>query len=170
MAGEILTESYGVDDTKREKRRKRTVLITLLVVIVALTAYFSLRTKGQERVMSQFLRTLQDKRYEDAFKMFPPSPRYSYQNFLEDFGPTSKLPDAAQLKVSNVDYCDDYVAFTMNYPHQDPFGLMVDRSTGNVGFMPEDQIRCPGRHLQFGALFQRIFGSGSPSSSQPPTN
>jgi hypothetical protein len=158
---EIINESYGVADAQRERRRKRIALIVVVVVVIAAVAYFSLRTKGQERVMAQFLQTLQEKRYQDAFKMWGPYNKYyPPESFLADWGPSSKYSDASKLTVQNVDYCGDGVVFNITYPQQDPVGLLVDRASGIITFTPSDwEGRCPGRHLQLGALFQRIFSS-----------
>ncbi|HEY4363228.1 MAG TPA: hypothetical protein VGN17_19825 [Bryobacteraceae bacterium] len=160
---EIINESYGVADAQRERRRKRTFFLVVAVLIVAAIAYFSLRTRGQERVMAQFLQTLQEKRYQDAFQMWGPyNKHYPPESFLEDFGPSSKYPDAAKFKVENVDYCGDGVVFLITYPQQESVGLLVDRASGTITFTPSDwEGRCPGRHLQLGAFFHRIFSSGS---------
>jgi hypothetical protein len=159
---DILTETYGVADTQRERRRKKQVIAGLLVVLIATASYFQFRTHGQERIMAQFLQTLQENRYQDAFKMWGPYNRlYPPESFLEDWGP-KKYPNASQLKVDNVDYCGEGVVFRITYPQQEPVGLVVNRATGIITFPPSDwEGRCPGRHLQLGAFFHRLFSSGS---------
>ena len=129
-----------------------------MVVIVAATAYFSLRTRSQERVLAQFLQLLQQKQYQDAYKMWGESKGYPPESFLEDWGPSSKYSNASALKVANVDYCGDVVVFDVAYPGQEDVGLQVARSNGIIGFTPEDWLgRCPGRHLQLGAFLNRVF-------------
>jgi hypothetical protein len=155
---EILSENYGVADTKREKRRKRIVIVTMVVLIAAAIAYFSLRTRTQERIVAQFLQTLREQKYQDAYKMWGYSKYYPPESFLEDWGPESKYKNASALKVENIDYCGDTVVFDLTYPNQEDVGLYVDRSTGNIGFAQSDWLgRCPGRHLQLGAFLHRVF-------------
>jgi hypothetical protein len=159
---EIINENYGVADTKREKRRKRVVIVSLLILIAAAVTYFALRTRSQEKIVAQFLETLQEKRYQDAYKMWGESKNYPPESFLEDWGPTSQYSNAAALKVQNVDYCDTGVVFNVTYPQQEAVGLWVERSTGVISFTPSDWLgRCPGRHLQLGAFLHRLFSSGA---------
>ena len=164
---EIINENYGVADAQREKRRKRTVLIGLVVILVSAVAYFSLRTRAQEHVIAQFLQTLQEKRYQDAYKMWGLYNKYyPPESFLEDWGPSSKYANASQLKVENVDYCGDGVVFSVTYPQQETVGLLVDRATGIITFTPPDWSgRCPGRHLQFGAFLHRLFSAGASTAN-----
>jgi len=160
---DIINENYGVADVQRERRRKRVLLTILAVIVVAAVSYFSLRTRGQERIIATFLQTLQEKRYQDAFQMWGPyNKHYPPESFLEDFGPSSKYPDASKFKVENIDYCGDGVVFHVTYPQQESVGLLVDRSSGIITFTPSDwEGRCPGRHLQWGAFFHRVFGSSA---------
>jgi hypothetical protein len=94
---EIISENYGVADTRREKRRKRVVIAGLLVLMVAAVAYFSLRTRGQERIVAQFLQTLREQKYQDAYQMWGYSKGYPPESFLEDWGPASKYSNASAL-------------------------------------------------------------------------
>src|SRR5579862_6959270 len=117
---EIINENYGVAEARQERRRKKTVLIGLAVILVVAVSYFSLRTRAQERVMAQFLQTLPEKRYEDAYKMWGPANKgYPPESLLEDWGPSSKYADAARLKVDHVDYCGPGVVFDVTYPQQE---------------------------------------------------
>ena len=155
---EIINESYGVADTRREKRRKKVLIISLLVLVVAALAYFSLRTRGQEKVIAQFLQTLREQKYQDAYKMWGYSKNYPPESFLEDWGPASKYSNASALTVENIDYCGDGVVFNITYPKQEDIGLYVDRATSVISFPPSDWLgRCPGRHLQLGAFLNRVF-------------
>jgi hypothetical protein len=62
----------------------------------------------------------------------------------------------SDLKFGAVDYCGSGVVFEATYPNTMPFGLWVERSTNLISFAPYQ--RCPGKHLQLGAFFKRLWG------------
>src|SRR3984957_505708 len=107
-------DSYGVVDQRRERIIKRIVIWGLTAIVVAAILYFSLRTRGQERIMSQFLEELEHQQYQDAYKMWgcPESCRYyPHDKFLEDWGPASQYAKASAFKIEHIDFCDEGVVF-----------------------------------------------------------
>jgi hypothetical protein len=138
MAGYL--DAYGVADERRERLIKRIVLWGLSVIVAAAILYFGFRTRGQERVMSQFLEDLGRQQYQDAYKLWG-CPENS---------------KASSFKIEHVDYCDEGVVFDLSYPNSgDDIGLWVNRSTNVISFNPTP--RCPGRHMQLGAFFRSLF-------------
>jgi hypothetical protein len=159
MAGYL--DSYGVVDQRRERLVKKIVISTVSVVVVATVLYYSLRTHGQERVMSQFLEELDHRQYQDAYKMWGCPENCKYyppDKFLEDWGPSSQYSNASAFKIEHIDYCDEGVVFDLSYPKtSEDVGLWVNRSTNFISFNPSP--RCPGRHLQLRAFFKSLFSS-----------
>lgn len=158
MAGYL--DNFGVEEARRGRQIKRIILWSAVVLIVSTVAYFSLRTFSQERTVKHFLSALEQKNYQDAYKLWGCTPEtpckyYAPEKFNEDWGPDGIYRNASALKVTNVDFCDSGVVFTVSYPNADNFGLWVERDTNVVGFAPWE--RCPGRHLQLGAFFRRLF-------------
>ena len=56
MAGYL--DAYGVADQRRERLVKRIFIWSLSAILIATIVYFTLRTHGQERIVSQFLEDL----------------------------------------------------------------------------------------------------------------
>jgi hypothetical protein len=157
MAGYL--DAYGVADQRRERLIKRIVIWGLSAIVVVAVLYFSLRTHGQERIVSQFLQDLEHQQYQDAYKLWgcPESCKYyPPDKFLEDWGQASPYAKTSAFKIEHVDYCDEGVVFDLSYPNAgDDIGLWVNRSTNVISFNPTP--RCPGRHLQLGAFFRSLF-------------
>jgi hypothetical protein len=156
----ILDDSYGVVDARRERRNKIIVLGGLLTIAVGLVAYFSLRTWQQERVMKEFLATLERKEFQQAYRMWgctqeTPCPNYDPGRFNEDWGPSTEYSHGSAAKIDNVDFCGDGVVFQVSYPKAEPVSLWVERSTNVISFAPWP--RCPGRHWEFGRFFKSLF-------------
>jgi hypothetical protein len=153
----------GEQSARRGLIIKRIVVSVLIAAAVATVAYYSLRTRSQERMVQQFFEDLQRKDYQTAYKLWGCTPEtpckdYTADKFNEDWGPSSAYANASALKVEHVDFCDTGVVFNVTYPRQDTIGLWVDRSTNVIGFAP--WVRCPGRHLQLGEFFKTLFSKG----------
>ena len=153
-------EGYGASEVKRGRWLKRIFFIWVPVLLLATVGFFYFRTWSQERVVARFRDALEQKDYQGAYKMWctaeKPCRYYPLEKFQEDWGPSGQYSNLAALKFQHVDYCDSGVVFESNYPNAKPFGLWVERSTGLISFAPWQ--RCPGRHLQLGAFFSRLFG------------
>lgn len=153
-------EGYGAGEERRWLWIKRVLFIGLPAVLLLTGAFFYLRTWSQERVVSNFLTTLEQKNYEEAYRMWCTSERpcryYPLEKFKEDWGPTGQYGNLTALKFESVDFCDSGVVFEATYPNVQPFGLWVERSSNMISFAPWQ--RCPGKHLQFGPFLSRLFG------------
>lgn len=153
-------EGYGAGEEQRSRLIKRVLFIGLPSVLVLVTAFFYFRTWSQERTVSTFLSALEEKKYDDAYRMWctpeKPCRYYPIEKFKEDWGPAGQYGNLSVLKFDSVDYCDSGVVFEANYPNAQPFGLWVERSSGLISFAPWQ--RCPGKHLQFTPFLKRIFG------------
>lgn len=153
-------EGYGAGEEQRWRWVKRVLFIGLPSVLVLVAAFFYFRTWSQERVVSTFLATLEEKKYEEAYRMWctpeKPCRYYPLDKFKEDWGPNGQYANLAVLKFESIDYCDSGVVFEATYPNVQPFGLWVERSSNMISFAPWQ--RCPGKHLQFGPFLKRIFG------------
>ena len=156
------------DQAERQYRRGRLltrVLLGLLAAgIVSATAYYTLRTRGEEQVVKQFLDDLQQHRYQEAYALWgctqdTPCKYYPPDKFTEDWGPSSRYTNAAAFTVEHVDFCDDGVVFDLTYPNSDDLGLWVQRSTSVISFAP--WTRCPGRHLHLREFWKSLFNRNS---------
>jgi hypothetical protein len=153
-------EGYGAGEEQRGRTIKRALLIGIPVILLCVAGFFYFRTWSQERTVSNFIRTLEDKKYDDAYKMWctpeHPCRYYPLEKFKEDWGPTGQYSKLNEVKLGAVDYCGSGVVIEATYPNAMPFGLWVERSTNLISFAPYQ--RCPGKHLQLGAFFKRLFG------------
>jgi hypothetical protein len=157
MAGYL--DSYGVADQRRERIVKLSLIVGISAILIATIGYFTLRTHSQEHVVNQFLDRLKNRQYMDAYRMWCPQDcrLYAPNEFLKDWGPSSKTAQGADFKVQHVDYCGDGVVFDLSYPSADDIGLWVNRSTNLISFYATDTPRCPGPHLQIGAFLKSLF-------------
>lgn len=153
-------EGYGAGEEARNRLIKRIFFIGVPAVLLAVGAFFYFRTWSQERAVSRFLTALEEKKFDEAYRMWctpqKPCRYYPLEKFQEDWAPNGHYGKLSELKFGSVDYCQSGVVFEIEYPNEKPFGLWVERSSNLISFAPAE--RCPGRHLQFGALFEKLFG------------
>jgi hypothetical protein len=133
-------EGYGVEDAKREKVIKRIALTVLIVLVAGLVLFFTLRNYQQKKQIRAFLSYLDQKDYQDAYRLWgcmPSSPcaDYTLQKFMEDWGPTSGH-SIASAKIDKVRSCSSGVIFILKFTSSDEVDLWVDRKQKNIGFAP----------------------------------
>jgi hypothetical protein len=152
------------DQAERQHRRsslvKRVIFGVLAAAIIGSVAYYTLRTRGEEKIVHEFLDDLQHQRYQEAYALWgcsqdTPCKYYPPDKFTEDWGPASHYANASAFQIEHVDYCGDGVVIDLTYPNSDDLGLWVERSTNVLSFAPWP--RCPGRHLQLRQFFKNLF-------------
>jgi hypothetical protein len=153
-------DDYGVADERRSRAWKRIVLGVLLVAICGTFGYFFFRTWSEERIVKDFLATLDKGDYQGAYRMWgctqdTPCRNYDPSRFNEDWGPDTPYHKGSSAKIDNIDFCDSGVVFLVNYPNAKPVSLWVERSTKIISFAPWE--RCPGRHWEFKRFFRSLF-------------
>ncbi len=158
MAGYL--DNYGVADVQRAKRNKQIGLAVLLTLIVGLGGYLFLHNRTEKRAVSRFLSDLSSGNFQEAYRSWGCTPStpcrdYSFDKFMEDWGPKGQYGNVKAGHVTVVDSCGDGVVTTLEFPNSKPFGLYVDRKSEILSFAPWP--RCPGRHWHFMEFISRHF-------------
>lgn len=138
---------YGVTDSRRESRFKLIAGGVILTAILAVTAWYNLRTWSEERVVKQFLQFLSQKNYNAAYQLWgcsaeKPCRDYNLEKFLEDWGEKSPYADIGQTSISLAEPCGNTIWVSLKHPKQEELGLSVDPDTKVLSFAPNP--RCPG--------------------------
>jgi len=101
-------EGYGVADARRARIFWRLVIAGAVVAALGLTLYFVFRTWPAKRQVNQFVELLRKKDYQGAYRLWgcaaPDSPcrDYTFEKFLEDWGPKGPYADAAGAQVKSI--------------------------------------------------------------------
>ncbi len=82
----------GLLDTSSEepqlKGRRYTVTVLTFALLVALAVWYVLRFYPEKRAAEHFLNALAAGDMQRAYQLWKPAPSYSFQDFLEDWGPS----------------------------------------------------------------------------------
>lgn len=152
-------QSYGAGDEERIRLIKRIVLVVLAVIVLAIVAYFVMKDHAEKAKARRFLADVNAHRYEQAYHDWgctaaTPCPSYTYQQFLEDWGPKkSETP----WKIASTDSCRDFFTVDVENHGSDIQAIMVERNRAHdMGFAPAPE--CQERQWRWGQFFHRIFG------------
>lgn len=153
-------EGYGEKEARRNRLILRIAVSAVVIASLSAAGYFYFRTWSEEQVFARFKDLIARQDYEAGYRMWctveKPCPYYSMEKFKADWAPPSPYANLEAVRVEHVDYCGQGVVFALAADGADPIAVWVDRATKIMSFYPYQ--RCPGKRLQFGPLFRRIFG------------
>jgi hypothetical protein len=116
----------------------RYILVALVVAITASLATYYFWDYPEERAVRQFLETVEQGDYATAYRLWQPSPSYSYADFLKGWGLNGdygKIRDFEILDASSKG--SETVAVTVSINHQTPpLQLLVNRATKGLAYSP----------------------------------
>jgi len=127
-----------LDAAPPPKPRKigRYILLAVVVVVVGAAAYFLLHNLPEERTVSRFMDTLEQGNFEQAYRLWQPSPSYSYQDFLHDWGTAGDYGKIRVYKIlgSRSKGSNTVVVTVTINNEQPPLELIVDRRTKGLAY------------------------------------
>jgi hypothetical protein len=134
-------DEFGVADARRENIVKRLILVAVVLVSVGGILYFQFRNWREERLLNSFRELLEKKDYPSAYGLWgcseaEPCPDYSYEKFLEDWGPESLYPDVNASEVIRTRTCDEGIIQTWRFGEDDEIYLYVDSDERVISFAP----------------------------------
>jgi hypothetical protein len=136
-------------DPRREKRRKQQIAGAIVLVIILLGIGWIFRNYPEERVVKHFFSALEAKDYERAYgvwvadrdwKQHPQQhPRYPFNEFLQDWGPTSEWGVIRSYKIdgtANPKRGSGVVVQVTINGRSEPARLWVEKSDKSLTFSP----------------------------------
>lgn len=134
-------DEYGAKDSRREKIRNWILISLAVVLVVGGGLYFTFRNYNEEKRAKLFLEMLRTQQYEKAYEVWgcsqaKPCRDYSYDKFLEDWGPKSAHADVSRVTVVRTRSCSGGIIQTLRFGEKDEVLLWVDRSDLTLGFAP----------------------------------
>lgn len=133
--------SYGVGDAQRERNVKRIILAAVGALVLVGILFLVFRNYPEKRQISQFLDNLQKRDFQAAYTQFGCTPAkpcrdYSFEKFMEDWGPKSAHPDLSSAEIAYVRSCRSGLVEAIAFPNGEQVPLFVQRADRSVGFAP----------------------------------
>jgi len=113
------------------------LLAVLLAIIIGGVAYY-FWDYPEERAVTRFLATVQRGDYKTAYQLWQPSPSYSYDDFLHDWGPSGDYGKIGQFEIlRSTTAASQTVSVTVEINNQTPvLKLLVDKRTKGLAYSP----------------------------------
>jgi hypothetical protein len=151
-------ETYGAGDEARARLIKRLAAALIVVIVLGVAAYFYFQDFKEEHLTKQFLEQLNARRFDAAYRIWgcsdaQPCRDYSYQKFLEDWGPEKGNGD---WKVKGVDGCPTGAIVLVAAGGTESTPIWVEHGGTTLTFSPWNE--CQGKQWRFKQFFRRIFG------------
>jgi hypothetical protein len=151
-------DEYGAGDERRGKIIKWAAAAVVVAAVAAFLLYHLLRNYREDRQVKAFSEMLQRKDYKGAYALWGctetnPCRDYSFDKFLEDWGPQSRYANASQVEIGHpqqregavgairrflgIGYsCEDGVIYELKAAGAEPVLLYVLRKDQTIGFAP----------------------------------
>jgi hypothetical protein len=114
----------------------RYIVLGILILLIGEGLYFALRNYPEERTVARFLTTLEQGKFQEAYRLWQPSPSYSYQDFLRGWGIQGDYGKIREFQILGTKSKGaSLVIVTVRVNHIDPpFDLVVDRKTKGLSY------------------------------------
>lgn len=160
-------EEYGQAERQHQKRVQIFKWSAGLILFGALSGfilYSVFQNYSEEQQVKHFVELLRKKDFQSAYKMWgctdaTPCRDYSFDKFMEDWGPSSPHADAVGAKVEDGDSCGTGVVVPVDFKGTEPVPLWVERGNKVIGFSPDPE--CRKRRWQFRRFFRSLFNKQS---------
>lgn len=152
-----LFEAQPYDAAKARRRRNKILLVVAIVIVVGVVLWMN-RFWQEEHVVSQFFQALQQQKFEQAYGVWMHDPdwkqhpqrftRYSYNDFLQDWGPSGEWGVIKTFHVDGAAVPHGYsgspfatasgvvVVVTVNDRVADKAHIWVQKDDKTLGFSP----------------------------------
>lgn len=113
-------------------------LLIILIVVAVVIAYFALHNLPEKHAVEHFLTELKDGNYKEAYTLWQPASDYSYQDFLQDWGPQGDYGKIREFRIDSVkSKGNEIVIVTITINNQTPpLSLVVTRKTKGLAYSP----------------------------------
>jgi hypothetical protein len=108
--------------------------VVLIAVIAALLA-FRFRNYREEGAVAQFLETLKQGNYQEAYRLWQPTSSYSYDDFVRDWGEKGDYGKIRQFEILGSQSKGAIAIVTVRINNVNPpLELIVDRKTLGLAY------------------------------------
>jgi len=118
----------------------RYILLGILILLLAEGLYFAFRNYAEERAVTRFLATLEQGKFEEAYRLWQPSPSYSFQDFLHGWGIQGDYGKVREFQILGTrSKGSSLVIVTIKVNNVDPpLDIAVDRKTKALSYSPPE--------------------------------
>ena len=115
----------------------RIVAVPIVVLVVAAVLYFQFRNFREEATVKRFFAALTQADYQTAYRIWQPTPSYTLQSFMEDWGPGGPWGRIQTFKILESQRRGDSVVVAVEINRRaEPAEIWVSRKDRSLSFPP----------------------------------
>jgi hypothetical protein len=93
-----------IDEPRTSKKVRYTITGIALVILAAIAVwFFFLRFQTEKRTVMRFLDAVVSSKFERAYQVWHAEPSYSYNDFLQDWGPKGYYGPVRSFRITNAE-------------------------------------------------------------------
>ena len=110
------------------------------MLLLAEGLYFAFRNYAEERAVTRFLANLEQGKFEEAYRLWQPSPSYSFQDFLHGWGIQGDFGKIREFQILGTrSKGSSLVIVTIKVNNvEPPLDIAVDRKTKALSYSPPE--------------------------------
>ena len=114
----------------------RYIVFGILIFLVAEGCYFAFRNYPEERAVTRFLTALEQGKFQEGYRLWQPSPSYSYEDFLHGWGIQGDYGKIRSFEILGTkSKGSSLVIVTVKINNTSPpLDLVVDRKTKGLSY------------------------------------
>jgi hypothetical protein len=120
----------------KSKVRKYLPVALVLLAAVGGLLFYKFRNYAEERAVARFLTTLEQRNYQEAYRLWQPSDSYTFDDFLRGWGEQGDYGKIREFKIlGSKSKGANTVVVTVRINNVDPpLDLLVDRKTKGLAY------------------------------------
>jgi hypothetical protein len=139
MAGYL--DQYGAGEERRNRIIIRSIVTVVVLGVVGTLWWYLMLNHRQEGVVKDFVAALKRGDTQAAYQIWGctssrPCPAYTYEKFLEDWGPGPDGPDSSILALTDSEACNKSVMLKVQVNAKRTEQLWMDRTSDMISFAP----------------------------------
>lgn len=119
-----------------ERRRRYAITILVFVLLLSGFAYWRFRNYGEERRAAEFFQALEDKNFDEAYRIWQPGPSYKFKDFMEDWGAEGLQGPVEEFEIVRSRRRGTGVIVEVRVNRSENVRLWVERSNKRLTFPP----------------------------------
>ena len=123
-------------DPRAERRRRLWIAALAFLVLLSCYLYYEFKNYPEERQARRFLAALQQRNYPEAYRIWQPSPSYTYKDFLEDWGEKGVEGTVEQFHITGSNERGSGVVVRIRINRRKALSLWVEKKDKSLSFPP----------------------------------
>jgi hypothetical protein len=123
-------------DPVAERRRRYAVSILAFALLLSAFGYWRFRNYSEENQAAHFFQALQEKRFEEAYRIWQPSPSYKFKDFMDDWGENGVLGPVESFQIVRSRRRGTGVIVELRINNKENVRLWVERGDKSLTFPP----------------------------------